>query len=88
MGTTSNWVDGLQFRSACYRIDSTVSPSGITLTSNQTGATYQWLDCDNGFLRSMAKLVSRLQPLQMEIMQLKLPWAIALKFLNVMKSTL
>ena len=29
-------------------VDSTVTPSGTTLTANQAGATYQWLDCDNG----------------------------------------
>jgi hypothetical protein len=49
MGTTSNWVDGYNLGAPVTGIDSTVSPSGITLTSNQTGATYQWLDCDNGF---------------------------------------
>ncbi|MEM7035443.1 MAG: LamG-like jellyroll fold domain-containing protein [Bacteroidota bacterium] len=30
-------------------VDATVSVSGITLTANATNATYQWLDCDNGF---------------------------------------
>lgn len=30
-------------------IDSTVMQSGITLTANLTGATYQWLDCNNSF---------------------------------------
>ena len=29
-------------------IDNTVGASGTTLTANQTGATYQWVDCDNG----------------------------------------
>jgi hypothetical protein len=29
-------------------IDVTVTNTSPTLTSNQTGATYQWLDCDNG----------------------------------------
>ena len=29
-------------------VDSTVTPSGTTLTANLAGATYQWLDCDNG----------------------------------------
>lgn len=29
-------------------IDNTVSSSGASLTSNQAGATYQWIDCDNG----------------------------------------
>ena len=30
-------------------IDNTVTNSSPTLTSNQLGATYQWLDCDNNF---------------------------------------
>lgn len=30
-------------------IDVTVSTSSITLTANQNGATYQWLDCDDNF---------------------------------------
>ena len=29
-------------------IDITTLVSGITITANQTGATYQWIDCDNG----------------------------------------
>ena len=29
-------------------VDNTVSVSGITLTANQAGASYQWVDCDNG----------------------------------------
>ena len=29
-------------------VDKTVSQNGITLTANQSGATYQWLDCNNG----------------------------------------
>ena len=29
-------------------IDNTVTVSGTTLTANQTGASYQWVDCDNG----------------------------------------
>lgn len=29
-------------------IDNTVSVSGGIITANQAGATYQWLDCDNG----------------------------------------
>jgi hypothetical protein len=28
--------------------DNTVTQSGNTLAANQTGATYKWLDCDNG----------------------------------------
>ncbi len=29
-------------------VDNTVSADGIVLTSNQSGASYQWLDCSNG----------------------------------------
>lgn len=29
-------------------IDPTVSVSGLTITTNQVGTTYQWIDCDNG----------------------------------------
>jgi uncharacterized delta-60 repeat protein len=29
-------------------VNANVSVSGITLTSAQSGATYQWIDCDNG----------------------------------------
>ena len=29
-------------------IDNSITTTGTTLTANQTGATYQWLDCDNG----------------------------------------
>lgn len=29
-------------------LDNTTSTSGITITSNEAGATYTWLDCDNG----------------------------------------
>ncbi len=29
--------------------DTTVTQNGTTLTANQVGATYQWLDCDNGY---------------------------------------
>jgi uncharacterized delta-60 repeat protein len=31
----------------CF-VNPAVSVSGITLTSSQAGATYQWIDCDNG----------------------------------------
>jgi len=31
-------------------IDTSVSLSGYTLTANASGASYQWLDCDNNFL--------------------------------------
>lgn len=30
-------------------INSTVSQTGLTLTANQIGAAYQWLDCNNSF---------------------------------------
>ena len=30
------------------QVDATVSLEGITLTANQSGASYQWVDCDNG----------------------------------------
>ncbi len=29
-------------------IDTTITQSGVTLTSNESGATYQWIDCING----------------------------------------
>ena len=29
-------------------IDNTTTVSGNTITANETGASYQWLDCDNG----------------------------------------
>ena len=29
-------------------VDATTSLSGFTITANQAGASYQWLDCDNG----------------------------------------
>ena len=29
-------------------VDAGVSVSGITITADATGATYQWVDCDNG----------------------------------------
>ena len=30
-------------------VDTTVTESGLTLTSNSTGSTYQWVDCNNSF---------------------------------------
>ena len=30
-------------------VDRTLTTAGPLLTSNQSGASYQWLDCDNGF---------------------------------------
>jgi hypothetical protein len=29
-------------------VDASVTQTGATLTASQTGATYQWIDCDNG----------------------------------------
>ncbi len=31
-------------------VDTSVMVSGVTLTANTSGASYQWLDCDNGLL--------------------------------------
>jgi hypothetical protein len=56
--TTGSYTDVLTSVSGCdstvnlnltvNSVDNTVSISGITLTATQTGATYQWIDCDNG----------------------------------------
>jgi len=29
-------------------VDTTISQNGLTLTANQNGGTYQWIDCNNG----------------------------------------
>ena len=29
-------------------LDTTLTPSGVTLTANQSGAIYQWVNCDSG----------------------------------------
>ena len=59
--TTSNFVakDTLVNNKGCdsivtlnltvTNIDKTIVVSGITLTSNEVGVTYQWLDCNNAF---------------------------------------
>ncbi|HLP53317.1 MAG TPA: hypothetical protein VK154_20650 [Chitinophagales bacterium] len=39
-----------RFVSSCPAINNTVTVSGTTLTSNQAGATYQWLYCDSSYL--------------------------------------
>jgi hypothetical protein len=50
MLTTTNGCDSLITTTLIVQnIDTTVTQSGITLTSNTTGATYQWVDCNNGF---------------------------------------
>ena len=36
----------------CTAVDTTVSVSGDTLTSNATNATYQWFDCESGMIIS------------------------------------
>jgi hypothetical protein len=36
------------FLNTCPMIDVTTSSSALTITANQTGATYQWIDCGTG----------------------------------------
>ncbi len=36
-----------QLANAC--VDTSLNQNGVTLTSNEAAASYQWLDCDNGF---------------------------------------
>ncbi|WP_274475838.1 LamG-like jellyroll fold domain-containing protein [Mangrovimonas aestuarii] len=45
-GSTSNWVAGASITTTPI-IDNTVSNDNSTLTANQTGATYQWVDFAN-----------------------------------------
>ena len=45
-GTTSNFVDGESL--TLTTIDNTVSNNAGILTATQVGASYQWVDCDNG----------------------------------------
>jgi hypothetical protein len=48
--TGSNGCDSIvHHQLAITIIDVTVSLSGTTLTATQTGATYQWIDCEQGF---------------------------------------
>jgi hypothetical protein len=44
---TSTEIEDLN-NSQIITVDNTVTQSGNTLTATQTGASYQWLDCDNG----------------------------------------
>lgn len=37
------------FKKGCKNIDLTITNSSNTLTSNQSGATYQWLDCNSNY---------------------------------------
>src|SRR5690606_1382106 len=39
----------LQVSVSITHIDESVTNSSPTLTSNANGATYQWIDCNNGF---------------------------------------
>ncbi|WP_274475833.1 LamG-like jellyroll fold domain-containing protein [Mangrovimonas aestuarii] len=45
-GSTSNWTNGAGLTTA-VTIDATISSDDTTLTANQAGATYQWVDVDN-----------------------------------------
>jgi len=45
-GTSSNFVGQPELIST---INTSVTVAGFVLTANETGATYKWLDCDNGF---------------------------------------
>ena len=47
--TTANGCDSVIVTTLNVEtIDNSVSQSDNTLTANQTGGTYQWIDCDNG----------------------------------------
>lgn len=46
-GTDSNFITGASALVA-PNINNNVTVSGSTLTATQTGATYQWVDCNNG----------------------------------------
>lgn len=49
MDTIADWVTGKSCIPMCFPIDTSTSVLGFTITSNATGgATYRWLDCDNG----------------------------------------
>ncbi|WP_343634998.1 SBBP repeat-containing protein [Fluviicola sp.] len=43
----ANGCDSVVTLNLTVIVNTLVSVNGITLSSNQTGATYQWLDCDN-----------------------------------------
>jgi hypothetical protein len=45
-GSSSNFVGPPSLASP---VDVSVNVSGTTITANATGATYQWLNCDNGY---------------------------------------
>lgn len=46
-GTSSNFVTGATLSATTGGYDNTLTVTSSTLTANQTGATYQWVDCDN-----------------------------------------
>jgi hypothetical protein len=47
--TTSNGCDSTIITALSIQaIDNSVTVVDVTITANQTGATYQWIDCDNG----------------------------------------
>ena len=49
IGGAANSCDSLvTLDLAINPINITITNTSLTLTANQTGATYQWLDCDNG----------------------------------------
>lgn len=44
----SNCGDSLMTISLTISLDTSTTTSGFVITSNQTGASYEWIDCDNG----------------------------------------
>tara|TARA_B110000114_G_C15038685_1_gene376077 strand:+ start:70 stop:1278 length:1209 start_codon:yes stop_codon:yes gene_type:complete len=51
MDTITSWTSGI-YCTQCELSgisELTVSTSGVNITSNNTSATYQWLDCNNGY---------------------------------------
>lgn len=57
MDPNTDWVNGVIDCEYCYAdsavvitvntVDTSVTQSGLTLTANAAGATFQWIDCDN-----------------------------------------
>ena len=46
--TGSNSCDSTVITNLSFEEKTTITLNGTTLTSNQNGATYQWIDCNNG----------------------------------------
>ena len=46
--TASGLYDGFVLKLSCS-VDVSTTSTGNTITANQTGATYQWLDCDSNY---------------------------------------